>query len=338
MVEYHPLRSEDHNPTTAEYARLNNDAERRAKECRSAKMPCLSHLCRRDYDDVYEPSDDTYLLIDAIGMDVDAMMTTEGEEGERRRRRDDRRGGEKRGGDIIEKKIIRRDDIEITLEIGCGTGVPTVYLATRLRDMAADDRRVVARGEDDATEDDANDDDDVVAAKKKTSNSRRVAHFVTDINADAIRITKSTATMNGLSHDDVRAIGCDLASELLDELENDVDVLIFNPPYVPTPDEDVGSTAGIEASWAGGADGRVVIDRALPQIARLLAYPHGVAYVVVVDDNYPERIMQLMYERYGILVIPWLRRRARNEYLTILKMTTTRMYSGQTRERDFALT
>ena len=102
-------------------------------------------------------------------------------------------------------------------------------------------------------------------------------------------------------------------------------MLIFNPPYVPTPNDEVGSD-GIEASWAGGVDGRVVLDRALPQIARLLSYPRGVAYVVVVDDNYPEEVCRIMTERYGILTIPWLRRRARNEYLTILKMTTTREY------------
>ena len=36
-------------------------------------MPSLSHLGLRDYDNVYEPSDDTYLLIDAIGLDVEIM-------------------------------------------------------------------------------------------------------------------------------------------------------------------------------------------------------------------------------------------------------------------------
>jgi release factor glutamine methyltransferase len=100
---------------------------------------------------------------------------------------------------------------------------------------------------------------------------------------------------------------------------------MFNPPYVPTPDEEVGSN-GIEASWAGGRNGRVVLDKALPQIAQLLAYPHGVAYIVVVDDNYPEQLSQMMAETYHITSVPWMRRRARNEFLTILKMTPTRKF------------
>jgi release factor glutamine methyltransferase len=154
---------------------------------------------------------------------------------------------------------------------------------------------------------------------------QHITHYITDINPDAIRIAKSTAEVNGLPMCDIQAFNCDLASDIIHTLQNKVDILLFNPPYVPTPNEEVGSS-GIEASWAGGTNGRVVLDRALPQIAQLLSFPNGVAYVVAVDDNYPEQIAQLMYDRYGIQVVPWLRRRARNEFLTILKMTTTRIF------------
>jgi release factor glutamine methyltransferase len=273
MAEYHPLRGRDHESTSTYHAKLNAMAEIRAKNCACAKMPDLSHLKLSDYDHVYEPSDDTYLLIDAIGADIDDVVDNEKMDGG-----DGGGGGAGEGGAI-----------EITtLEIGCGTGVPTVYLGKRLRDISRS----------------------------------AVIHHVTDINPNAIRISKLTAEANGLR---MRAHLCDLASELLDEWTGRIDVLIFNPPYVPTPNDEVGSD-GIEASWAGGVDGRVVLDRALPQIARLLSYPRGVAYVVVVDDNYPEEVCRIMTERYGIVTIPWLRRRARNEYLTILKMTTTREY------------
>ena len=260
MAEHHPLRTDDQNPKTAAYAHLNVDAERRAKECSSAKMPNLSHLKLCDYENVYEPSDDTYLLIDAIGHDIDSMTTE------------------------------KYNDIKTTMEIGVGTGTPGIYFNMRLLNTASSP-----------------------------------IHYMTDINSDAIRIAKSTAEKNGIPTNNLHAIQCDLATDVLEELQNKVDVLIFNPPYVPTPNEDIGSN-GIEASWAGGTNGRVVLDRALPQIAQLLAFPNGVAYIVVVDDNFPEQIAQLMNEKYGIQVIPWLRRRARNEFLTILKMTPTREY------------
>ena len=60
----------------------------------------------------------------------------------------------------------------------------------------------------------------------------------------------------------VDVINTDFVSGCEDFFGNAVDLLVFNPPSVPTPNDEVGGT-GISAAWAGGEDGRVVIDRFL---------------------------------------------------------------------------
>jgi len=112
----------------------------------------------------------------------------------------------------------------------------------------------------------------------------------------------------------IHACYCILALRLF------LDVIFFNPPYVCTPNEEVRG-CGIEASWAGGVDGRLVLDRALPQIAQLLAFPHGVAYFISIDENKPHEIAQQMNDMYGIVVEPLMRRKCKNEYLTLQKMS-----------------
>jgi release factor glutamine methyltransferase len=251
-------------PQTKKFINYNKEAEAFAKQCTPAQVPSLDHLSIKDYESVYPPSDDTFLLLDALGVEFDNP------------------------NDCKEEKSRKVLQICNTVEIGCGTGVCTIYLANVLQ-------------------------------KYKEG----IRHYVTDINQKAIDVALETAKVNGVSMQHFFPLKCDLATPLLSELEGKVDVFLFNPPYVPTPDDEVGSE-GIEASWAGGTNGRIVLDRALPQIAKLLSWPHGTAYVITVDDNKPEEISKLMMDSYGISVIPLVRRKAYNEYLTVVKMTLTR--------------
>ena len=60
-----------------------------------------------------------------------------------------------------------------------------------------------------------------------------------------------------------------LARPLTNRLEHAIDILVFNPPYVPTYDEEHGRCAARRWDlWvlAGGADGMQVTDALLRQV------------------------------------------------------------------------
>lgn len=290
MAETHKLRTNDLLPKTKEFQNLNKKAEDLAKKCAVATLPSLDHLKMADYETVYEPSDDTYLMLDALSWEFDHTTCTCIDDNHTCTNVvncETTSTSASTSANISHVPCHRYHDIQSTLEIGTGTGVSTVYLA-------------------------------MVLQQQKQQHS--CVHIVTDINPNAIQITKQTAIQNNINIENLKMHLCDIATPLLTSHSQNIDVIIFNPPYVPTPDHEVGSN-GIEASWAGGTDGRMVIDRALPQIAALLSRPHGVAYMITVDDNKPEDIASTMMNEYGIVVQPLLRRRARNEFLSVLKMT-----------------
>ena len=99
-----------------------------------------------------------------------------------------------------------------------------------------------------------------------------------------------------------------------------MDIIIFNPPYVPTEDTEISGN-DIEISWAGGINGRKIIDASLQQIATLLTKPDGICYMITVDDNLPHELSTILHNDYKLHMIPLMRRRASNEYLTVQKIT-----------------
>jgi release factor glutamine methyltransferase len=99
-------------------------------------------------------------------------------------------------------------------------------------------------------------------------------------------------------------------------LQRRVNVLIFNPPYVPTPPEELQG-CGIERSWAGGLRGREVLDLLLPRISDFLA-PNGIFYLITVDDNDPAEIAAILSQQ-GLSSSVVLRTKAKNEKLQVMR-------------------
>jgi release factor glutamine methyltransferase len=286
MAEWHPLRSKHDLEDDPAWEALNKEAELLARNERTAPVPSLDHLTFQDFQNVYEPSDDTYLLLDALQYEFGQQLGQGGDEGE---------AGQCQFHSTAEQQGIFR-----VLEIGCGSGVPSVFF------------RMQWRKQQEETE------------TSKQGRPAQLLSLVTDVNPRALQITKETALHNSNSSnsnelDYLEAIQCDLAVALLPRLAGQVDVILFNPPYVPTPDIEVGGS-GIEAAWAGGVYGRRVVDRAVEQIAQLLRRPSGALYLITVDDNRPVELAG-RFQEHGLSMKPLFRRRVHNEYLTVQKIT-----------------
>ena len=92
--------------------------------------------------------------------------------------------------------------------------------------------------------------------------------------------------------------------------------MVVNPPYVPTPEDEVG-TEGITSSWAGGENGRSVIDRILPVADHLLS-EKGWLYMVTLTANNPSEIcLQMRKKGYASKIV--IQRSTEEESLHIIK-------------------
>jgi len=143
------------------------------------------------------------------------------------------------------------------------------------------------------------------------------ALLAVDLSPTATRDAGATLAACGHGRSPAGLVLADLAGPLLSRLTGSIDVLAFNPPYVPTPPEEV-TAGGIAAAWAGGHRGRAVIDRALPSIAALLAPGGGEAFIVTVAENGPAEVLEAM-AGLGVPGHVALERGADEERLVVLR-------------------
>ncbi|KAJ7071484.1 S-adenosyl-L-methionine-dependent methyltransferase [Mycena amicta] len=212
--------------------------------------PDLSHLKPVDYEHVYEPAEDTFILLDALEQDADEL---------------------------------RRLRPRLSLEIGSGSGCASAFLGSILGPSEA-------------------------------------LFLCTDINPHACMCTTATGQQNKTP---LNGINTSLAYPLLSRLQSAVDIILFNPPYVPTvPDEATmaQSARGIGGAWAGGEDGMQITHVFLPHVSRLLS-PGGRFYLVAVAENNIPAIQQRMSEEYSLDSQIVLRRRAGREHLSVIRFT-----------------
>lgn len=181
---------------------------------------------------------------------------------------------------VQEEEFIKKLDPLICLEIGCGSGYAITFLAKLVSRLGC-----------------------------------RSVYFATDLNNKAASFARGVFSMNRVS---VETVVTNLTDGVQNRLEKQIDILLFNPPYVVTPSEEVGKIGDISAAWAGGIRGREVIDQFLPLLSILLS-KKGVAYVVLLKQNDPEEIQQILQQQHDISSTIVLSRRCGIEELYIVK-------------------
>ncbi|XP_034474538.1 methyltransferase N6AMT1 [Drosophila innubila] len=220
------------------------------------ETPHTEHLSSADFEHVYAPAEDSFLLLDALEADLEFL-------------------------DTLQPRLC--------LEIGSGSGVIITALAKRFAHSAL--------------------------------------CLATDLNPRACDATKRTAIHNAT----LDSIRCNLADAIR---KRSVDLLLFNPPYVVTSDEELQSqlltdcqtVTGTPAtqrhlvhSWAGGRDGRRVTDILLGQLDEILS-PNGVLYLLLLRENKPDEIIEQLIQSH-FKAVKYMERRIPGEYLYILKVT-----------------
>ncbi|KAG8887331.1 hypothetical protein FRB98_000200 [Tulasnella sp. 332] len=160
--------------------------------------PRLNHLTSHDYEHIYEPSEDTFILLDALERDASELQALKP---------------------------------TICLEIGSGSGCVTAFVASVLGTVATS----------------------------------------TDINDYAVKATLSTGRQNQVEISSVRT---SFTEGLSRRIKGNVDLLLFNPPYVSTTGSEVEEAQdkqSLSGSWAGGRDGMHVTNQLLAQVGVLIS-------------------------------------------------------------------
>ena len=208
-----------------------------------------------DFKNVYEPAEDTFLLIDSITNDL-----------------------------INEKEKNKFLNPIKSIEIGCGNGlVSCCYL-------------------------------DIL----KKENFKLEKHFCIDINKDALNLTEKLIKNYNLN-DKVYFIESDLFSNF--QNNEKFDIIIFNPPYVTTDDDEYKRALekkDIYASWAGGKKGSETIFKFISQLKDFIK-DDSIIYLLLSKENEFFKIIDDINNCINFQFEILMKIKATNEKLAVFK-------------------
>ena len=247
-----------------------------AAQTKMLPTPSTSHV---PFERIYEPSEDSYLLLDTLSSPSEVAFLKH------------------RFGQCAETAngAGRDGQSPLIVEVGTGSGVVLAFLTAHARAIFGRDD-VLTLGTD-------------VNSHACHASQKTVALAVVESTPSSMANGSPSAVPMAISP--AKYLGS-LLADLCAPLRHGVtNVLVFNPPYVPTPslpslpgsEAQIGSSSMPSAastleddphllalSYAGGTNGMQTTERLLSQLDDILDKQRGVAYVLFCAQNKPEEV------------------------------------------------
>ncbi|EER39257.1 methyltransferase [Histoplasma capsulatum H143] len=230
--------------------------------------PSTSHV---SFDTIYEPAEDSYLFLDTLSSATETAWLTQKFNA---------------SNTSLKPGSSTNSPQPLVVEVGAGSGVVLAFVAANA-DVIFGRRDILTLGTD-------------VNSNAGSATCQTVCLAITDVQKRGLGnpvAEPSTVRPKFLS-----SLTADLCTPLR---PGSVDVLIFNPPYVPTselpdiPSSDMGNISLpqfereshlLSLSYAGGELGMETTNRLLNSIPEVLDPVRGVAYVLLCAQNKPDEV------------------------------------------------
>lgn len=213
-----------------------------------------------DYDKVYEPSEDSFLLLDCLEIERGFLKK--------------RFGGK----------------LSIVCELGPGSGIVTTFMMQN----------------------------------EIPTNANESIYLASDVNPWALETTCETVKRNNCEKTFLEVLQSDLATNIR---RNEIDLLVFNPPYVPAenvpdlPEEGENPDKWLDLALLGGPEGMDITCKVLNTLDMILS-PNGVAYILFCARNRPEDMVRAMSDSWDIKLVE--QRKAGWEILSVYRFKAKR--------------